>query len=292
MHEQGKMDSRIPPERFPWRRAGRHDAREHREEMPGIDRRAAVKRDGAAALEQQRPLRQPGDRPIESFARPIGADFACHERRSRAAGVACGTCDVVDNRPAHVAVAQVIGLSRPRAGAHGRNQRGAVVRRELAGPGRRDDREHAARIVPFGVGIVRVAIEADQRRDLVVRPVRQHHGAAAGDCRRHRQRGHGVAEVVLAVAERALAVLPRLAPVDRGQHHEPGVRFGNSAAPLPRIDAAALVERVSIGGVVIHARRWNSRDRTADHVGFGRMQVAARRVHAQRPARSAKRLPG
>src|ERR1051326_8595865 len=99
-------------------------------------------------------------------------------------------------------------------------------------------------------------------------------------------------EIVLAVAECAFAVFPRLAPVNRREHDEPWGPVGTGrAAPPLRIDAAALLECVSIGGVVIDARCRNTGHRVADDVRFGGMKIAARGVDAQGPARSAELLP-
>src|SRR5213596_1887675 len=100
-------------------------------------------------------------------------------------------------------------------------------------------------------------------------------------------------EVVLAVPKRALAVLPRFAPVNRRERNEP-LRGFQSNDPLPfiRIERAPLLERMSIGGVVVHARsRRDPRRRTADDVRFRWVEIAAGRVHPERPARSAKLLP-
>src|SRR5437667_4843131 len=100
-------------------------------------------------------------------------------------------------------------------------------------------------------------------------------------------------EVVLAVPKRALAVLPRFPPVNRRERDEPLRRFrSNDPPPFVRIERAPLLERMSIGGVVVHARsRRDPRRRTADDVRFRWMEIAAGRVHPERPARSAKLFP-
>ena len=88
--------------------------------------------------------------------------------------------------------------------------------------------------------------------------------------------------VVLAVAKRALAVLPRLAPDDRRQRRpgNPWRRGGERLGRRPRIQHASLFERMLARRVVADAT-------VADDPGLGRMQVAARRIDAQRPARLA-----
>ena len=113
---------------------------------------------------------------------------------------------------------------------------------------RPDHSDDAAGLFAFRVDEVLVAIEADQRGDVAMRPGGQ-------QPRRQPERGRDadggerVAEVVLAVAERALAVLPRLAPVDRRQRRRADVR---SAGRMPSrharcVERAAPLERVASG---------------------------------------------
>src|SRR5436189_4860007 len=100
-------------------------------------------------------------------------------------------------------------------------------------------------------------------------------------------------EIVLAVPKRALAVLPRLAPVNRREHDEPGRRFrSHDALPDIRAERTPLLERVPIGGIVVDAgRRRDPGGWTADDICFRRVKIAAGRIDAKRPARSAKLLP-
>ena len=109
------------------------------------------------------------------------------------------------------------------------------------------------------------------------------------------QRTQRVADIVLAVAERAVAVLPRLAPEDRGQADENRL-FRQAVAPVqhnplaqrapdvrgqPRPHLQAVLGR----GVVRDDRRVaQPGESAADQVALGRVQVAAGRVDAQRPA--------
>ena len=71
-------------------------------------------------------------------------------------------------------------------------------------------------------------------------------------------RRDGVAEIVLAVAERALAVFPRLAPVNRGQRR----RARRSVRPVDTANAARCSKRVPVRRVVEQAG-------VRDDVGFG-----------------------
>src|SRR5688572_25292414 len=103
-----------------------------------------------------------------------------------------------------------------------------------------------------------------------------------------------MARVVLAVAEGALAVLPRLAPVDGGESDEERAR--GQAACEKRIElgwaVGAALERVAARRVMEKSRRFAQlRNAIDEEIALGGMQVAARRIHAQRPARAARLLP-
>ena len=107
-------------------------------------------------------------------------------------------------------------------------------------------------------------------------------------------RADGMARVVLAVAEGALAVLPRLAPVDRREPSrnacggKPRMRRASSASG----QSARRSRPCSRRRVMEQARRLAQlRDPADQHVALGGMQIAARRIHAQRPARAARLLP-
>src|SRR5256885_9947917 len=100
--------------------------------------------------------------------------------------------------------------------------------------------------------------------------------------------------IVLAVPERALAVFPRLTPLDEGERAEPPRAIGvRRAEPRRWIERASQLERVTVCGVVIDRRVGASASAgTGDDIRFGRMEVAARRIDAQRPTRLAKLFPG
>ncbi|HNI81427.1 MAG TPA: hypothetical protein PLX21_05870 [Rhodocyclaceae bacterium] len=103
--------------------------------------------------------------------------------------------------------------------------------------------------------------------------------------RRVVQAGQGVTGVELAVAESPLAVLPHLPPHDAGQPHgqcRPGREGARMGGPqLEGVDIRqVVVEAVLQVGQAGH-----------QHVGFDRMQVAAGRVGAHRPAVRPQALP-
>jgi hypothetical protein len=100
---------------------------------------------------------------------------------------------------------------------------------------------------------------------------------------------------VLAVAEGALAVLPGLPPVDRGQAHQDGARGQFGRQGLPQLAGAfgADLQGVLAGGIVGHyGRLCQSLHGAADQVALGGVQVAAGGVDAQGPARISGLLPG
>src|SRR5262249_1686241 len=124
--------------------------------------------------------------------------------------------------------------------------------------------------------------------DVGMRPVGQQPQVQPVQRCRDSQRRNRVTEIVLAVAERALAVLPGLAPVNRGERDEPRRRVADGVRPDGRVERAAVLQRMTIGRVVPDTAAGGA---AADHVRFGGMQVAAGRIDAERPARAAELLP-
>ncbi len=121
-----------------------------------------------------------------------------------------------------------------------------------------------------------------------------HAHAPSERCGRDRDARDRVAAIVLAVAVRALAVLPRLAPMDRREPDEERARRKaiGELAPRSARDLRAHLERVLARSVVReHRHGAQSVDRPAEEVALRRMQVAARRVDAQRPHRAPRLLP-
>ena len=108
----------------------------------------------------------------------------------------------------------------------------------------------------LGVGVIRLAIEAEQRRDLRVGPPRQQRQPPSEQRRREPQRADRVAGVVLAVAERALPVLPRFAPVNRRQRDEKaGLARPSTASKTQRSSSACSRARVVPDAAVVDRRR-------------------------------------
>ena len=188
--------------------------------------------------------------------------------------------------------AQLAGAARPASASHGLDERPdgvlRTIERDAAGHG--DD---AAGLLPFGFEEIFVAIDAGCRGDVAVRPRRRQRATPSHDGGANRYGGYCVSHVVLAVAERALAVLPRFAPMNGGQRDEQHVRpSATGAIPRTRVEHAAHLERMTIRGVVIHRRLvGEARQRSADHIRFGGMEIPARRVDPQRPSRRLKTLP-
>src|SRR6185503_8737160 len=90
------------------------------------------------------------------------------------------------------------------------------------------------------------------------------------------------------------AVLPRLAPVDGGQSNEKRSfrKERGDGIPGSGSHVAAHLERVLARSVVIDGGPLaNAVDGTAQEIALGRVEVAARRVDAQGPARPTELLP-
>ena len=264
MHEQQRVDARREApevERFCTRRQ-----RVQRVEKAFLGHAmSGVEGLGAAALQDQ----VGGDR---FFAGKGG--LRCDEIvGARAKSASRG---LVDHRPAvHRLEVEHVGGAAPRAVLHeGRGWR------SVAGK----DFDQRLGVLAFGAAKILRAIEAEHLRqcrgfDILHQPRRQSQrlcGIA--------QRAEGVAEIELAIAEGALAIFPGLAPVDRGQadpqaRGSGGARVG--AAALQRVVAAGIVAK-SVGEAV---------KIFAQDIGFGGVQVAARRIAAQRPAVGAVTFP-
>src|SRR5687768_5534653 len=145
---------------------------------------------------------------------------------------------------------------------------------------RRDDRD-TLRLLALYPDEIRIAVEAENGGELFVGPSRQQGQLPAEQRRSHAQRADGMPGVVLAVTKRTLPVLPCLAPVNR--------RERDQKAWTQRRPGGCFQHRTSFERVL--ARRVVADVTIADDVGFGRMEITARRVDAQRPARLAILLP-
>ncbi len=94
-----------------------------------------------------------------------------------------------------------------------------------------------------------------------------------------------MSDVVLAVPEGALTVLPRLAPVNRCERDEKTFLTIEERLPLVEGHGRALLNGMFARRVVQDAP-------VVDDVGLGGVKVAAGRIDAQRPARLSIGLPG
>jgi len=148
-----------------------------------------------------------------------------------------------------VSLAQLRCLSCPRAFPCGTQQLVATNDQRRATPDQRPgtNDDEAARLLAFRLDKILIAVGASQRGDLRLRPLGQHLGVETGNRSGDADSRDRVPEIVLAVPERTLAVLPRLAPVDRRQRDEKRI------VALLRRERAALLERVPVGRVVVHA---------------------------------------
>src|SRR5213594_2671853 len=99
-----------------------------------------------------------------------------------------------------------------------------------------------------------------------------------------------MSEIVLAVPERALAVFPRLAPMD-GRQHDDECRSDAGEIPGVAIECRAAFNHVPVGCVVPDPGRLAEGFVWRHDVRLGGMQVAARRVDTQRPAGALEYFP-
>ena len=139
------------------------------------------------------------------------------------------------------------------------------------------------------------SIQTEQVVDRFVGQAMQQHCAPAQGRGGDPQRADRVSDVMLAIAEGTFAVLPRLAPVDRRQADQKRLRreLAHQRRAQRSVAVRSPFEPVLARRVVVQPRRVAKSGQRADQqVGFGRMQVAARRIAAQRPARGAGLLPG
>ena len=301
MHEQREVHARRPPERVERRAGVRQQPPQQRREPVDVDRRGAVHRLGAAALQQQRggrhhraAWRTAGESPcgrrpataagvvaLRGWRRPT-ASITSHgtrsalsrARRARSTCPRLGGARPAPRQPRRAAAAPDCGARRARAGA-------TSIRH--AGSSASAPSKSASRSTPTSE-----ASGADVQPGTIAQ-------VPAHQRRRHPHGRHGVPDVVLAVAERALAVLPGLAPVNRRQRREEAALRQPVQPPPARLPRRARI--------VLRARARPARSDTrraaapatpgpTDDVALGGMQIAARRIDAKRPARRARLLPG
>src|SRR5579864_8460651 len=104
--------------------------------------------------------------------------------------------------------------------------------------------------------VVTAAEPEESSYEAIAHPVEEHQAPAKGR-RRNAKRCEGVPRIVLAVAERALAVLPGFPPMHRREAHEEGTLGKRRAelAPRLRVEDRPPFETVFLGRVVVHSRR-------------------------------------
>ena len=157
-----------------------------------------------------------------------------------------------------------------------------------------DDGE-TIRVFPFGALEILGAIESQQGGDRVVcQTIQQQHAPTQGSGRNARASDR-MPHVVLTIAKRSLAILPRFPPVHGSKADKKGVRgkFLHEQIKAVLRQLGAQLQRMLLGGVVMQTReRRHAGDSVDEQVTFGRMQVAARRIGSKRPPHLACLLPG
>lgn len=140
------------------------------------------------------------------------------------------------------------------------------------------------------------AVEAEEEVEVIVAEAVEKAGVPTEGSRGEGNGGEGVADVVVAVTEGALAVLPGLAPEDGGESEE---KDGTAVIGEEgrEVEAGAELEGVVFGGVVGEERGGGEggvtvRERRRKEVGFGGVEVAAAGVDAEGPGGEAGGLPG
>ena len=217
-----------------------------------------------------------------SSARNRQLEFGGSYRHSCRLGarLRCRLVHQLDVAPLDVLAAQPVWLSRPARRAGGGDQR--FDRRRLA----RSHPQQAVGLLALDPFIVGAAVQPEHCGNLFVGCMVEHPGLPAERGGRIAHGGDCVPAVVVAVAEGAHAVLPRLAPVDRGDPDDDAIGHWLRR----RNEARKALERVIAAHVVIDPAI-ETRQGGGDEIALGWMQVPARGVAAQRPRAAAIRLP-
>src|SRR2546422_5614214 len=101
-----------------------------------------------------------------------------------------------------------------------------------------------------------------------------------------------MSNVVLAVAKSPFTIFPGFPPKDAGQGDEESIRVKMLFDLLPqRFGYLGSGFQSMQVRVVMEDARGDSGQRRQDQVGFGRMKVAAGRIHPQSPGASRNGLP-
>ena len=168
--------------------------------------------------------------------------------------VACATSSITGQSTLRVG-AQRVGLAAPLC-ADG------ACRQPVQKPRRRRwktgcDQCEKLRLLTLCRPVVVTAAEPEESSDgFIAHPVEEHQ-APAKSRRRNAQGCKGVPRIVLAVAERALAVLPGFPPMHRREAHEEGTLGKRRAelAPRLRVEDRPPFESVLLWCVVVHGGR-------------------------------------
>ncbi len=241
-------------------------------------------------------------------ARPCAARYAADAAAVAAAGRGC-RCRARPVRPSTGvpagAAPDIVHVSAATPASPGTPATAGSVRRPTAGPPvlrtgaakgrllreRRPDPEQCVDALALGEA---VPVKAEQAVQCAFGDAAQQAHLPAPDRRGDREAGQRVAEVMLAVAIGSLTVFPGLAPVHAGQCQEAAA--GRQAVIQQRSQRrrqfAAHLQGMLVGTVVGEQRRRLQGTAGKQQVGFGGMQVAARRIDPQRPASAAGLLPG
>lgn len=201
-----------------------------------------------------------------------------------------GERHLVDHRPGVVVLAQAVGRAVPERGRELSEERGGQGEYPLLLEPRGDD-EQAVRVLRLGAALL---AHAEKRSQFLVGDALDEPHLPSQPGGGDSQRPDRVPGVVLAVPEGALAVLPGLAPVDGGEPEQQRARRQRRGELGPGIVAqlGAQLERVLARRIMVDGGPLvQPGDRARDQVTLGRVQVAARGVHPQRPARLAGLLP-
>src|SRR5438034_521552 len=102
-----------------------------------------------------------------------------------------------------------------------------------------------------------------------------------------------MSNVVLAIAKSSFTIFPCFPPKDAGQGDEESIRVKMLSDLLPqRCEHCGPGLQSMQERVVMEDARSDSGQRRQDQVGFGRMKIAAGRIHPQSPGASGNGLPG
>ncbi|MCY1392407.1 hypothetical protein D9M71_72780 [compost metagenome] len=279
--EQQQVDPRLAKAGEGHRRVGRHQAAQPGQQQVRLDAAAAIHGLGAASAVQQWAQRQSGV--IHNRAGlgcvPVG--------RWQARGPA-QSVDPFQFRPVTLLAGEAIGRAMQLQRGEAIQQ--ALVKGELPFLRRAYPQQHIGVLALDEAG----PVQPQQGIQGFLRDPAHHPHLPAEGAGGDGQRHQGVAQVVLAIAIGALAVLPGFAPGDAGKPQQAspcrqrrGQPFGQGGWQL-----AADFQPVDVRGVVDQQGALLHRARRQQQVGLGGMQIAGGRIDPQCPAAGPRLLPG